>query len=150
MYTMTYRKPIMIFLTIVGMVMFGGSVFYFLGFQVPVDSPPYFQLVFGFFIVAFIPFSIYRTGKKNFYSHGRLHEKIIYEFTDEEIKQMGETFSLNTGWTKIYKIQERNNWILIYQSRQLFNLIPKESFGDRLPEFKELVRSKGIAAKLRK
>lgn len=59
MYTLTYRKPIMIFLTIVGMIMFIGSIFYFLGFNLPVDSPPYFQLLFGFFIIVILPFSIY-------------------------------------------------------------------------------------------
>lgn len=53
-------------------------------------------------------------------------------------------------WTKIYKILELKNWILIYQNRQIANLIPKEYFGDNLHEFKELVKRKGIKAKLKK
>ena len=150
MYTLTYRKPIMIFLTIVGFTMFIGSIFYFLGFNVPVDSPPYFQIVFGFFIIAILPFSIYRGGKKNFSTNGRLQEKIIYEITDEKIKQIGETFNSDMDWTKIYKILELNDWILIYQNRQIANLITKDSFGDNLYDFRELVKSKGIKAKLRK
>lgn len=150
MYTLTFRKPIMILLAIAGLIMFGSSILYFLGYAVPVDSPPYFQLVFGFFIIAFLPFSIYWTSRKNFSSHSRLHEKIIYEFTEEKIKQIGESFFSEIDWTKIYKIMELKNWILIYHNRQVANLIPKESFGDNLPEFKQLVKSKGIKAKLNK
>jgi hypothetical protein len=139
----------MIFLTIVGLIMFIGSVLYFIGVNIPVDEPPYFQIVFGFFTIALLPFSIYRAGKKNFSSHGRLQEKITYEFTDEKIRQTGETFNSDMDWTKIYKVQELKEWILIYQNTQIANLIPKESFGDNLQEFRELVKRKGIKAKLR-
>lgn len=76
MYTLTYRKPISIFMTITGLIMFSGSILYFLGFKMPFDEPPYFQIAFGFFIIAILPFSIYRVGRKNFSSHGRLQEKL--------------------------------------------------------------------------
>ena len=150
MYTLTYRKPITILLTIIGLTMFFGSILYFLGFKIPVDGPPYFQIIFGFTIIAIMPFSIYIGGKKNFSSNARLQEKISYEFTDEKIKQIGETFNSDMDWTKIYKILELKDWILIYQNRQIANIIHKESFGDNLNEFKDLVKSKGVRAKLRK
>jgi hypothetical protein len=149
MYTLAYRKPIMIFLTIVGLIMFIGSIFYFLGFNVPIDSPPYFQIVFGFFIIGILPFSIYRNGKKNFSSHGRLQEKIIYEFTDEKIKIVGETFNSELDWTKTYKIAELKDWILIYQNRQIANILPKESFGEKISDFRSLVKRKNVKAKLK-
>ena len=149
MYTLTYRKPIMIFLSIVGLTMFIGSIFYFLGFNVPVDSPPYFQIVFGFFIIAILPFSIYWSGKKNFSSHGRLQEKIIYEFTDEKIKITGETFNSELDWGKTYKIKELKDWILIYENRQIANILPKESFGEKIKDFRILVKSKNVNAKLK-
>jgi len=150
MYTLTYRKPLIIFLTIIGLMMFFGSILYLLGFKIPFDGPPIFQITFGFFITAILPFSVYRSGKKNFFSHGRLHEKIIYEFTEEKIKQVGETFNSEMDWTKIYKIQELKDWILIYQNRQMAFLLPKKSFGDNLYYFKNLVKSKGVKANLRK
>ncbi len=149
MYTLTYRKPIMIFLMIVGLTMFISSIYYFLGFNVPVDSPPYFQIVFGFFIIAILPFSIYWSAKKNFSSHGRLQERIIYEFTDEKIKITGETFSNELDWTKTYKIAELKDWILIYQNRQIANILPKESFGEKISDFKILVKNKNVKAKLK-
>jgi hypothetical protein len=150
MYTLTYLKPMMIFLTIVGLIMFIGSLFYFVGFNIPFDTPPFFQIVFGFFIIALLPFSIYRGAKKNFSSHGRLQEKIIYEFTDEKIKVIGETFNSEMDWLKTHKIVELTDWILIYQNRQIANILPKESFGDDLNEFKNMVKSKNIKTKFKK
>ena len=150
MFALTYRKPTMIFLAIVGLIMFIGSILYFLGFNVPFDSPPYFQIIFGFCLIAILPYSIYSTSKKNFSTHSRLQEKIIYVFTDEKIKQIGESFNSEMDWSKIYKIIELKGWILIYQNRQTANLIPKEFFGDNISEFRELVKKKGIKAKMRK
>ncbi len=146
---MTYRRPMIIFLTISGLIMFIFSVLHFTDIDMQVDNPPYFQLAFGFIIIAIIPFSIYIESKKNFSSHGRLKEKIIYEFTDEKISITGETFHSDMDWTKVYKVLELNSWILIYQNRQIFNLLPKESFGDNLQEFRNMVKSKGIKAKLK-
>jgi hypothetical protein len=150
MYHLTYRNSIMVFLTMLGLVMFFGSILYFVGIKIPVDSPPYFQLIFGFFVLGFIPLSVYRKSKKNFFSHGKLQEKIIYEFTDEKITLKGETFHSEMEWTKIYIIAELKDWILIYQNRQIANLIPKGSFGDKIDEFKTLVKKKAVKAKLRK
>ena len=150
MYTLTYRKPTIIILSIIGLTMVFSSALYFLGFKIPFDEPPYSHLLFGFFFIAYMPFSIYRTGKKNFSSYSRLQEKIIYEFTDEKIKLIGETFNSEMDWTKIHKILELKDWVLIYQNSQFFNLIPKESFSDKLDEFKDLVKMKGVKAKLKK
>jgi len=149
MYTLTYRKPLMIFLTVCGLMMFVFSVFYFFGSKVLFIEPPYFQFVFGLFIIAFLPFSIYRSAKRNFSSNGRLQEKIIYEFTDEKIKMTGETFNTEMNWEKTYKILELKNWILIYQNRQIANVLPKNSFGENLIEFKTLVKRNHIRSKLK-
>lgn len=149
MYTLAYRRPIMIYLTIIGLAMFLLSIFHFSGIIVPFDSPPYFQILFGFWIIALLPVSVYWSGKKNFSSNGRLQEKIIYEFTDEKIKITGETFSSEMDWAKTHKIIELKNWIIIHQNRQTANILPKESFGEKISDFRLLVKSKNIKAKLK-
>jgi hypothetical protein len=149
-YILTYRKPIMIIITFVGFVMFVGSILYFLGYKIPFDEPPYFQIVFGFFTIGVVTYSVYSSCKKNFSSHGKLLEKVVYEFTDEKISQTGETFSSEMDWTKIYKVLELKDWILIYQSKQVANLLPKIAFGKNLDEFKRIVQNKNIKTKLRK
>ena len=144
MFLLTYKKPFMVFLSGIGVIMFIGSLFYFLGIKVPVDKPPYFQLIFGFSIIALLPFSIYRSAKKNFSSSGRLQEKITYEFLEDAIRITGESFNSELTWEKIYKITELRNWILIYQNRLVANIIPKKSFGNSLGEFKEEVKKRAF------
>ena len=93
-------------------------------------------------IILILPFSIYRNAKKNFESTPRIQEKINYEFTNEQIKISGESFTTELTWEKTYKVLELKNWILIYQNPRVANVIPKEAFGNNLGEFRELVRSK--------
>jgi hypothetical protein len=65
------------------------------------------------------------------------------------MKITGETFSSEMDWSKIYKVLELKNWILIYQSKLIANAIPKESFDDNLESFKEIVRNKNIKVKFK-
>jgi len=62
----------------------------------------------------------------------------------------GESFTSQLNWEKTYKVAELNHWILIYQNRQVANVIPKESFKDQLTEFRALIKSKNINQKLKK
>ncbi len=42
----------------------------------------------------------------------------------------GESFNAKLSWNKIYKVKETKNWILIFQSRQVANLILKSDIWD--------------------
>jgi hypothetical protein len=149
MYGLTYRKAWTIIITISGLVMLIGSILYFVGYPVPVDNPPFAQLIIGLLVI-FIPFSVYFNSRKNFSSAGRLKEKMIYEFTNDKIIITGETFKTEMNWSRLYKIQELKNWILIYQSRTSANIIPKDSFGDKLIDFKKLVIENNIKRNFKK
>ncbi len=150
MYVLTYRKPIMIFITIIGFTMIIGTLGFFLGFQEMYDSPPYVPGALGFTFVVLVPFSIYRGAKKNFSTNGRLTEKIIYDFNETGFIVTGESFTSKLDWTKTYKVTELTNWIIIYQSRQVANVIPKIDFANKLNEFKTIVKSKRIKQSLKK
>ena len=149
MFTMAYRKPTTIFFTIIGFIMILISVLYFIGFNIPFDEPPHFLLVLGFFIVAILPFSIYRSAKNNYSSLGRIQEKIIYEFTAGKIIETGETFSMEMEWTDFYRIQELNDWIIFYHNSGSANFLPKKAFGENLDAFKDLIMQKDIAVELK-
>lgn len=73
----------------------------------------------------------------------------FYEFTSEKIKITGETFNSELDWGKTYEIKELKDWILIYQNRQVANVLPKESFGENIKDFRILVKSKNLNAKLK-
>lgn len=82
------------------------------------------------FLIANVPISVYLGSKKYFYSNARLQETIEYEFTPEELKIKGETFNSNMGWSKTNRIEEKNDWFLIYQSQQTANMIPKKDLSE--------------------
>ena len=113
---------------------------------------PWFLLIFGLFLILGLPVQIYFTAKKNYKSNGRISETINYEFDKENIQLLGESFNSTLTWEKIYSVTENKDWILIWQSRQVANVIPKRDFinGD-LQTFKSIVNShRGLKNKLRK
>ena len=149
MFIITYRKPIILVITIINIATLIMVIFYISGFRFLFDGIPFSQLILCFFIVVVLPVSIYFNARKTFSTHGLIKEKIIYEITEDKICQTGETFHSEMEWTKIYKVVEMKHWILIYHNRQIANLIPKESFGENLMEFRNIIRSKKIKAKLK-
>jgi hypothetical protein len=150
MLLITYSRPMTIFITIIAVFSFVPSILYLLGAKLPFNNPPYAQMIFGVVIIFILPFMIVRGANKAYESHLRLQEKMIYDFTQEGIKITGESFKSEMNWTKVYKVKERKNWILIYQSQQVANIIKKESLGDNLIEFRELVKKQGIKSSLKK
>ena len=150
MYIMTYRKPSVIFISIIGLVLLVGSILYFVGLNDVDIDPPYIQVLIGIIAVIILPFSVFNSAKKNFSSNGRLQETINYDFSADKIRITGESFTSELDWAKTYKIIERKGWILIYQDKIVANIIPKESFGDNLDEFKKIVREKNIKNNFKK
>jgi len=113
---------------------------------------PWFLLIFGLFLILGLPVQIYFTAKKNYKSNGRISETINYEFDKENIQLIGESFNSTSTWEKIHSVTENKDWILIWQSRQVANVIPKRDFrnGD-FQTFKNIVNShSGLKNKLRK
>jgi len=149
-FLLTYRKPVNILLSIIGLVMFFGAILYFIGVSLPIDEPPYIALLLGFLIVVVSPLSTYIASRRAFYSHTSLRETIMYEFEDDKIRVTGEAFNSELTWSSIYKVLELKHWILIYQSKVIANIIPKQSFqGTQLTDFRELVKNSNVKAKLR-
>lgn len=149
-FTLTYGKPVNILILIIGLVMFIGAILYFLGVDIPIKETPYIALLLGFIIVVVLPLSIYIGSRRAFYSHTSLRETIIYEFENDKIRLTGETFNSELAWDSIYKVLELKHWMLIYQSKVIANIIPKQSFQEtQLRDFRELVKSSSVKSKLR-
>lgn len=138
----TFRNPWLIFLSCIGLIMLVSSIFYFIGFEMPFENPPYWQIILGFFIVVVIPFSIFYYAKRNYLSNKWLHENITYDISDDKLKIIGESFTSEFNWDNTLKILELKNWILVYQDRLVVNLIPKDCFGNDLIHFKEIIKRK--------
>jgi hypothetical protein len=99
------------------------------------------QFIFPFFLVFGIPIFTFLSAKSNYKSNKRISETITYEFNDETIIITGESFDAKLTWDKIYSVTENKTWILIWQNKQVANVIPKKDFiYDDLKKFKDLVR----------
>jgi hypothetical protein len=143
MILLTVRNGWIIYIFIVGIVMLAGSIISFSeqAFSLS-DFNSIFRLLFGLLVVIIMPTSIYFSAKKNFTSNKRLSEDILYEFSADEIKMTGESFINLRKWTQTYKIEELKHWFLIYESKNIANLVPKDCMtNDEADRFRILVLS---------
>jgi hypothetical protein len=144
MLILSYKRPTTIVLTGIGVLLLISSLLYFAGINLFFDEPPYFQIYLGILIIVYFPAMGSIKAKQNFIAYHLLQEKIIYEFTEEGFMETGETFDSDMEWTEVYRILELNNWIIIYHATGSANFIPKAAFGNRLAEFKNLVKDKEL------
>ena len=135
MFILSYRKGWTIYITIIGIIMVVGTFLYYSKQLVQFnDSMVIFRFLFGLFIVILIPYSVYRAAKANYKSNKRLQERITYEFTNEGMQTIGESFNSQSNWIQTFKIEEIKSWFLIYQSKQIANFIPKKDLSDEQVE----------------
>ena len=126
MYSLTYRKGVTIFLTVVGLVMLLFAALDFFG-VLNTGTSPLSRIMFGVFLFVFIPLMVYISAKRNYFSDKRIQENIEYEFTTQMMRVKGESFNSEINWSKTFKIEELKKCFLIYQSKQVAHLIPKSN-----------------------
>ena len=139
MYSLTYRRPLMIIMTIVGLLIVIVSLKNAIVRDHWVDFP-YQTLFFGIILLIFIPASIYWNAKKNFNSTPRIKERMVYTFEPEEFHILGESFNSSMSWDKVFKVQETKGWLLIYHNKIVASLIPRSSFSaEEYRQVKDLI-----------
>lgn len=146
-FQLTYRRPFVIVLYAILLMMLFSNIY----LKDNIYEYSIFPFVFSITFMILYPIAVYFNIRKNYKSNQRIQENIIYSITSEKITNEGETFSSEMDWSKIYKVLELRNWILLYQSSQTANIISKKDFTENdLKKFREIVKSKNIKAKLRK
>jgi hypothetical protein len=55
---------------------------------------------------------------------------VVYEFSADEVKMTGQSFVSLFKWRQTHKIEELKDWFLIYETRQVANLIPKKDMSE--------------------
>ena len=139
LFSLTYRKPIMKVILCVAFVMLVWILGYYLHF-LPVPKPQIYQYITLILITVVQPFTIYLTIKRNYDSSNHLRERLEIELSQNEIKVQGESFDTKIKWMKIFKIDEEQNWFLIYQNNLSAIIIPKKEFSStQLEEFRAIL-----------
>lgn len=102
-------------------------------------------IVAGLFLISLPLIASKIAAKRSFSSNKMFQEAVVYEFMGNTIKTTGESFTSELSWSSIHKVKELKDWFLIYQSKQLFYMIPKEALGDKQSELKDIIkRQKGL------
>jgi hypothetical protein len=134
-FTLTYRKPIVIIVTLVGIC----NIFWFF-FPLESMTQPFVNIVGGIFLIAITPITVYIHASKFFNSNQRVKEKIVYKFSDGKIKSIAESSVIEFDYKNIYKTQELRNWFLIYHDIRSVNAIPKKQLDkSQVLELKDIL-----------
>ncbi len=150
-FTLTYRKPWTIFVTLLGLLTLTRACLSYFGVIIQNENMVL-QFIFGILLTFLTPFKVYSTAKRNFTSNQRLQEAIEYELSKEKLKIKGESFNSELEWSKTNRIEELNNWFLIYQSKITANIIPKQNLSEtEIEEMRKIfLEQKNLKLKLKK
>ena len=111
-----------------------------------------FSFLLFFIALSIAPLVTYFTAKSNYKSHEHIRETITYEIDENDIALKGSSFQSSFTWDKIYGVGESKSFFLIYQSKQMANILLKRDFTpEQTIIFKEIVNAQhGIKVKLKK
>ena len=126
----------------------GGIVFLALFIFAGGFNSPHFNastLLAPVFMMGILPFVTFLTARSNYSSNKRITETIEYEFGNDNLAIKGESFSSQLSWNKIYKVSKLKNFILIFQTKQIANVIPRRDVweGD-ITKLKEILDSHNV------
>lgn len=145
LYLLTYRKPVIIMISLLGLLLVVFSVLYFLGEFSAFDKPPYLALLTGLFVLIIFPLSISLSAKRNFRSEPFLREKILYTFCPDQITIRGDTFSQIIAWDRIYRFRRLGKWFLFYRDKYRLNFMFRNSLSqEQRDRFVKLIKQKRI------
>lgn len=141
LFSLTYQRAVMIVLLCVALLVLLWIVFYHLH-VLNLPEPVIYQYITFILIAIVQPTVIYFTIRRNYYSSNHLRETLQMELTDDRMKIKGESFYMEILWNKVFKIDEKEHWFLIYQNNLSAILIPKKSFNaDQTAHFKHILRN---------
>lgn len=86
-------------------------------------------LIPSIFLVYFFGF-IYFRARSTYRSNKKLSETIEYGFSNDGFDIKGETFSSQSSWNTVYEVSQTKNWIFVWQSQQVANVIPRQSMWE--------------------
>jgi hypothetical protein len=89
---------------------------------------PCLQFLLGSYLIIGFPLTTYFSAKRNYKANNRISERITYEFNNEYLEMIGESFHVKLTWNKIYAVTESKKWVLIWQNPHIADVIPKRYF----------------------
>ncbi|MFZ1685790.1 MAG: YcxB family protein [Flavobacteriales bacterium] len=128
LFTLAYRKPMMLVVVVLGAAVLLFLVACSLGLE-PLPQPHFYHYTALLLILVVQPLAILYTISRTYRSSNHLKERLSIELDAERTRLTGESFSMEFAWTKTYKVVELRNWFMIYQNTLSAVLIPKRAFA---------------------
>lgn len=126
----TFRKPMIIFLIVIAVLMLLTVLMHFLTENGLYDSPPFFQIIFSFFTLVFLPIITVVQAKRMYQANPRFQFPIRIVLSPDFILMTGKGFESKMEWDGIFKIREDKHFIKIYSQKQIVQLVPKRNIMD--------------------
>jgi len=141
LFSLTYSKPIMIFLICFALLLLIWIILFHLNI-LNLPEPLIYQYITLLLIAVIQPTVILTTIIRNYYSSNHLRETLDMHLAEDQIQIRGESFYMEILWTKIYKVVEKNSWFLIYQNNLSAILIPKKDLSSKqIKQIQEILGS---------
>lgn len=109
------------------------------------------SLVMGLILVSLSPLMIILFAKRNFSSNKELSEPIAYEFDEHSVSSASAYAQTKTPWANLFKVAVSKNWLILYRSRQVANIIPVRYFTQQqIDKIKQFVLLNKVKANFKK
>ncbi len=141
LFRLIYKRIIMKIIVVVGFLMLLCITGYYLHF-LPVPEPEIYQYITLGIIAIGQPSAIFWLLRRNYMSSNLLSEKLEVEVTTEKISIIGKSFYSELNWKYIFKVEEVNDYILIYRNTLSAVLISERDLTkEEIQELKAILKS---------
>ena len=136
-----YHKPLLRLVVGVGVAMAFWIIGYHMGLSF-LPKPQYFQYTTLVLIMVVQPVGLVITTRKTYKTSGHLQEQVEMEFTPEQIRLRGASYSMELTWANVHKVVELPNWFMIHHNSLTAILLPKRSLQPgQEEEFERLLKA---------
>jgi len=141
LFGLAYEKPVLrLLLGLAGLVILWIVLHALDLFNLP--EPQIYQYITLLLILIIQPLAIFYTIRRNYYSSNYLMETLQMELTKNDVKITGETFYMEILWSKVYRVDERTNWFMIYTNNLSAIIIPKNDLTEaKKTQVREIVKA---------
>lgn len=140
LYTLAYEKTILRLLLGVAALISLWILFYYLEI-LDLPKPEIYQYITLFLIAVVQPTGIFLMVRRNYKSSNQLQERLDIEISATEIHINGESYYMRVEFEKLYRIDERKKWFLLYQNNLSAIIIPKKDMSaDQIIIFRNLLQ----------
>jgi len=90
--------------------------------------------------LSILPLMTYLSAKRNYKANSRISETIEYHIKPSLLTLKGESFTTDYTWNQLYNVNQTRNWVIVWQTRQVANFIPKRNLSvEQIAELKKIL-----------